>query len=108
MKEIMADLIRSKGAAAALGLFTHFIMNNGEWDHHVHLILPSGALLFGALVAFEAVADPYVGSYLEAFQIVATTAAVYLGTLTASIVIYRTYFHRLRKVWATSDILQCS
>jgi hypothetical protein len=94
----MADLLRSKVAAAALGLLTHVITNNGEWDHHTHLLVPGGSLLFVALVAFEYAADPRVFSFFQACQLVGTAAAVYLGTLTASIVIYRTYFHRLRKV----------
>ncbi|KAF2444061.1 cytochrome P450 [Karstenula rhodostoma CBS 690.94] len=93
----MADLLRSKTVAAALGLFTHFITNSGECDHHVHLLVPGGTLLFEALVALEYVADPRVFSLFQAFQVVATAATVYLGTLTASIVIYRAQFHRLRK-----------
>ncbi|KAJ4348230.1 uncharacterized protein N0V89_009602 [Didymosphaeria variabile] len=97
----MADLFRSKAVAAALGLLTHFVANSGEWDHHAHLLVSGGPLLFGALVAFEYVADPLVGSYSQAFQVVATAAAVYLGTLTASIIIYRAYFHRLGKVLET-------
>ncbi|KAJ4300727.1 hypothetical protein N0V90_002815 [Kalmusia sp. IMI 367209] len=93
----MADLLRSKTVAAGLGLLTHFITNSGEWDQRAHLMVSGGSLLFGALVAFEYAADPLVGSVVQAFQVVATAAAVYLGTLTASIIIYRTYFHRLRK-----------
>lgn len=96
----MADLLRSKTVAAALGLFTHFITNSGEWDHHVHLLVPGGSLLFGALVAFESMADPRATSLFQAFQIVATATAVYLATLMTSVVIYRAYFHRLRKVQA--------
>ncbi|KAL5404942.1 hypothetical protein PMIN06_004993 [Paraphaeosphaeria minitans] len=93
----MADLLRSKIAAAGLGLFTHFIFNGGEWDHYVHLVVPGGSLLFGALVAFEHVADPRVFSLIQAFRIVETATAVYLATLATSVIIYRAYFHRLRK-----------
>lgn len=93
----MADLLRSKSIAAALGLFTHFIANNGEWDHHIHLLVPGGSLLFGALVAFEYVADPRVFSLIQAFQVVVTATTVYLSTLATSVVIYRAFFHRLRK-----------
>jgi hypothetical protein len=94
----MADLLRSKVAAAALGLLTHAVTNNGEWDHHTYLLVPGGSLLFGALVAFEYAADPRVFSLFQACQLVGTAVAVYFGTLTASMIIYRTYFHRLRKV----------
>lgn len=92
----MDALLRSKPVAVGLGLLTHLITNSGEWEHRAHILIPGGALLFGALVAYESVADPRVVSSLEAFKVVATVAAVYLGTLTASIVIYRTFFHRFK------------
>lgn len=94
----MANLVHSKTAAAAFGLLTHFIANRGEWDHHIYLLIPGGAFLFGALVAFEYLDDPRVGSLPHAFHIVGVMAAVYLATLATSIVVYRAYFHRLRKV----------
>ena len=94
----MADLLRSKTVAAALGLFTHFITNNGEWDHHMHLVVPGGYLAFGALLAFEYVVDARVSSLFQAFRVVATATAVYLATLTTSVVVYRAFFHRLQKV----------
>lgn len=100
----MADLLRSKTVAAALGLFTHFIANNGEWDHHVHLLVPSGSLFFGALLAFEYVVDPRVSSLFQAFQVVATATAVHLATLTTSVVVYRAFFHRLKKVQHSSEL----
>lgn len=94
------ELIRSKPLAAALGLFSHYVLNNGEWDNSSHLVLSSWVLTFAGLVAFEYAADPRVTSILGALQVAGTAAAVYLGTLIASILVYRAFFHRLRKVRA--------
>jgi len=94
----MANIIRSKTLAGGLGLFTHFLMNHGEWEQRSHIIIPAGPILFGALVATVYLIDPRVGSIFAALKVAATAAAYYLGTLTASILIYRAFFHRLRQV----------
>ncbi|KAF2685629.1 cytochrome P450 [Lentithecium fluviatile CBS 122367] len=102
----MADFLRStrwdqlmhnEPLAVALGLLSHYALNNGEWDHSSHLFVVFSPLVFCALVVTEYALDPQVMSVVAALQVTATIVAVYLGTLISSILIYRAFFHRLRK-----------
>jgi hypothetical protein len=98
-------LIRSKPLAAGLGLVSHFVLNNGEWDHTSHLVGAFWIVAFGALGAVEYKLDPSVQSIIGAIQIVGTVAAVYFGSLVTSILIYRAFFHRLRKACLPTRIV---
>jgi hypothetical protein len=94
----MADLAHRNIAAAIFGLLTHFTTNRGEWDHHIYLLIIFGSLVFVTLVALEYLNDSHVGSIIQAFNVVGVMAAVYFATLATSIIVYRAFFHRLRKV----------
>jgi hypothetical protein len=91
-------LIHSKPLAAGLGLVSHFVLNNGEWDHTAHLVAVFWIVAFSALGTVSYILDPSVQSIIGALRIVSTAAAVYFGSLVTSILIYRAFFHRLRKV----------
>ena len=99
-------LIHSKPLAAGLGLVSHFVLNNGEWDHVTHLVGAFWIVAFGALGAIECRLDPRVQSIIGAIQIVGTVAAIYFGSLVTSILIYRAFFHRLRKACLPRNIVQ--
>ncbi|KAF1956545.1 cytochrome P450 [Byssothecium circinans] len=86
----------SKPLAAALGLLSHAVLNQGEWDGMAHLLLFS-PVPFSTLVAAEYLLDSRATSLVAALKLASATTAVYLATLVASILIYRGFFHRLRK-----------
>lgn len=92
------ELIRNKPFAVFLGLFSHFVLNNGEWEHVTHLVLSFWIFAFAAITGAEYALDPHVSSAFQALQVSATAGAVYFGTLATSVIIYRAVFHRLRKV----------
>ncbi|KAF2122461.1 cytochrome P450 [Lophiotrema nucula] len=91
------ELIRSKPLAAGLGLFSHFVFGRGEWDHSTHLLLLAWMATFATLTVVEYTVDARVQSVFQALQVAGTAAATYLATLATSILIYRAFFHRLRK-----------
>jgi len=91
-------LLHSKPFTAGLGLISHLILNNGEYDHHHYILILLWVIVFGFLIAVEYTFNPTVYSIFSAIAISSTTAVVYFGSLLASILIYRAFFHRLRKV----------
>jgi hypothetical protein len=96
------QLIRNRPLAVALGLLSHYILNNGEWDRSSHLLAIFSPVAFCTLAVVEYMVDPHVNSIITAVQVTATTATVYLGALLSSLLIYRAFFHRLRKVSRTN------
>jgi hypothetical protein len=92
------ELIRSRPLVAGLGLFTHYILNNGEWEHKSHLIASGWIVAFIITTTYEWIFDPQVISIFQAFQVSGTAAGIYMGTLLTSLLIYRAFFHRLKRV----------
>jgi hypothetical protein len=92
------ELIYNKPLAAALGLGSHYVLNNGEWDHSFHLIFAALPFVFVLLTTIVYLVNPQTHSIATALQATSAATGVYLSTLVASILIYRTFFHRLRKV----------
>ncbi|KAF2734670.1 cytochrome P450 [Polyplosphaeria fusca] len=93
----MGDLIRSKPLAAALGVASHFILGKGEWDHSSHLVALTWAGAFAAITTVEYLADPQVQSIFEALLVTVMASAVYFAALISVLLVYRAFFHRLRK-----------
>ncbi|KAF2714110.1 cytochrome P450 [Pleomassaria siparia CBS 279.74] len=87
----------SKLLSASLGLLSHLVLNSGEWDHSSHLVASFWIITFGAFGVAEYTLDPNVNSVLGALMTTSVAAAVYFGALLISILIYRAFFHRLRK-----------
>lgn len=95
--EVLA-LATSKPVAAGLALATHFFLQQGEWDNDFHHVLRVWTLAFGGLATAQYMYNPHVSSVGAALWTATVPVAVYLGVLTTSIVIYRTFFHRLRHI----------
>ena len=94
----MAQLARSKPAAALLALATHYVLHNGEWDNSFHVFLGIWTVGFTGLAVSQYAYDPRLHGIIAAAKISAAFAAVYFGVLMASIFIHRAFFHRLRNV----------
>lgn len=94
----LAALLRSKSLIALLALFTHYILNIGEWDNKFHLVLITWATAFGGAVTIEYAADPEVNSVGAAVRISMMLAVTYFSVLLTSMLLHRGFFHRLRKV----------
>jgi hypothetical protein len=91
-------LAHTKTVISLLALATHYILHSREWDNRFHYFLGLWLVSFSGLGAAEYLYDTEEKSISKAVQTTATAAAVYFGTLTASILIYRGFFHRLRRV----------
>ncbi|KAH3910676.1 hypothetical protein HBH56_144800 [Parastagonospora nodorum] len=94
----MAQLARSKPAAALLALATHYVLHNGEWDNSFHVFLGIWTVGFTGLAVSQYAYDPRLHGIIAAAKISAAFAAVYFGVLMASIFIHRAFFHRLRNI----------
>ncbi|RAR07325.1 cytochrome p450 [Stemphylium lycopersici] len=94
----LAALLRSKSLIALLALFTHYILNIGEWDNKFHLVLITWATAFGGAVTIEYAADPEVNSVGAAVRISMMLAVTYFSVLLTSMLLHRGFFHRLRKI----------
>jgi hypothetical protein len=88
--EFFAILGATLGVASHLGYFIH-----GE--HHMQSTRILAFFVVAPLVLFVT-ASRYIDgdSYLEAGKLTAVVTSSYLTALTASILIYRAFFHRLR------------
>jgi hypothetical protein len=94
----MAQLARSKPAAALLALATHYVLHNGEWDNSFHVFLGVWTVGFTGLAVSQYAYDPRAHGIIATAKVSAASAAVYFGVLMASIFIHRAFFHRLRNV----------
>lgn len=94
------ELLHSKTIFAALGLASHYVFHKGEWDGSFHYVLLLWVLAFGGIAGVEHLYDPHATSIGAVIQVTAVAAAIYFGTLSTSILIYRGFFHRLRGVCA--------
>lgn len=94
------ELAHNKALIGLLGLSTHYILNASEWDTYMPRVLATWVLAFGGIAAAEYTYNPWVNTVGDVVAITLTTAAVYFGTMSASILLYRGFFHRLRKVVA--------
>ncbi|KAF2129891.1 cytochrome P450 [Dothidotthia symphoricarpi CBS 119687] len=92
------ELVHNKALVAALGLFTHYILYASEWDTEIPRFLATWLLAFGGIAAAEYTYNPHVNTVGDVFVITSTTAAIYFGALSASVLIYRGFFHRLRNI----------
>jgi hypothetical protein len=82
------ELICSKPLAAGLGLATHFVLNNGEWDHSSHTLLYAWVAAFGVITTVGYTLDSNITSMADAFQVSGIAFIVYFGTLLKSVLIY--------------------
>ena len=90
--------IQSKATFAAAGLVTHGLLNNAEADYKFYAIIPLWVQLFTCATLVEYFFGGGSDSLLQAVVQVAGAAIVYFGTFVASVLTYRAFFHRLRKV----------
>lgn len=92
------ELARIKPIIALLALASHYVLHSDEWDNGFHIFLGIWTIAFGGLATAEYVYDPRIKTIGAVIQFIATTAAVYFGTLITSILLHRVFFHRLRRV----------
>ncbi|KAF2278282.1 cytochrome P450 [Westerdykella ornata] len=100
MAEILrsvAQLIHTTYAPVALGLLSHLVLNNGEWDHKSHILSSAWATAFAVVATIDYLANPLGQSISGAVAVAGHFFAVYFASLVSSILIYRAFFHRLRK-----------
>jgi hypothetical protein len=98
MADIVGVLVRSKPVFVSLALCTHYILHSGEVDYYTRAFLVTWCLGFSGIAAAEYRFDPQARTLTAAIQITAIAAIVYFSTLTASVLIYRGFFHRLHRV----------
>lgn len=91
-------MVRSAPVLALLGLLTHFILRRGEWDTCFHKTLGIWLISFGGIATTEYLRDGQNRSIANAVKVTTVAASIYFGTLITSILIYRGFFHRLRRV----------
>lgn len=53
---------------------------------------------FGSVATVEYIQDPQANSITAVAKVTTVAAAIYFGVLSASILVHRVFFHRLRKV----------
>jgi cytochrome P450 len=92
------NIAHNKVVIAVLALTTHFVLHSSEWDHDLHIFLGLWSLAFGGLFTAEYLHQDHTKALAAAIQTTATIAAIYFGTLIASVLIYRGFFHRLRGI----------
>ncbi|KAH6637784.1 cytochrome P450 [Boeremia exigua] len=92
------EIAHSPPVLAFLALFTHLVLHRNEWDNHINLFIYAWLLGFGGIATAEYVLDPRANSIGAVVKVTATAAATYFGVLITSILIYRGFFHRLRKI----------
>jgi hypothetical protein len=92
----LRDIYHNREALVALGVITHQIISSFESDNSFHLILPAWAIFWTGAAIAEIMSGPSQ-SALEALTTIALSAATYFGALFSSILLYRAFFHRLRK-----------
>ncbi|XP_014551263.1 hypothetical protein COCVIDRAFT_42393 [Bipolaris victoriae FI3] len=93
----LGDLLQSKPVIVYLALITHYLLHIFDFTIAFYLVLRGWALAFAGLAAIIYTTGQHAGSIAATVQITATVASVYFSVLTASILIYRGFFHRLRK-----------
>lgn len=91
-------MIHCQYFAVGTGLITHLILNHGEWDHTTHILLSCWLIGFLTITGITTFLGPTPVSPSDAFHICTVLALTYFTTLLCSILIYRAFFHRLRKV----------
>lgn len=102
----LGDLLQSKPVIVYLALVTHYLLHIFDFTIAFYLVLRGWALAFAGLAAIIYTTGQHAGSIAATVQITATVASVYFSVLTASILIYRGFFHRLRKV-CLHAIVEC-
>jgi hypothetical protein len=92
------DIVHKRPFIDLLALVTHYILHNGEWDNSLHLFFGVWTAAFGGLTVAEYVYNPQATTIGAALKVATSVAALYFSILTTSILLYRGFFHRLRKV----------
>lgn len=100
------ELSSSKTCAAGLGLATHLILKNGDWDHTAHKILYAWGVGIVAISTVGYTFDHNIASMGHAIQVYSSIVAVYFGVLLTSILIYRAFFHRLNRACLASSTVK--
>ncbi len=103
--DFLVELVNNKPVFGALALVTHHVLHSAEWDLMAHVILGYWTAFFGACTAAEYMYDRRVKSLGQAIGYTSVSAAIYFGTLIASTLIHRGFFHRLGKVITYHQIL---
>lgn len=94
----LGDFLQSKLVIVYLALATHYVLHTFDLTILPYLVLRWWALAFGGFAAIIYTTGQHAGSIAATMQITATVASVYFGVLSASILLHRGFFHRLRKV----------
>lgn len=104
------EIANSPPVLAFLGLFTHLVLHRDEWDNNINTFLWIWMLGFGGIATAEYIQGPRVNSIGTVVKVTTTAAAIYFGTLSASILAHRVLFHRLRKVnfSASPDLMEAN
>jgi hypothetical protein len=90
------EMVTSKSLPAVLALSTHYVLSHGEPDYQMHLYLIFWGFTYLSLSYFL-VASGRVATMSEALSDTFSLYTIYFGTLFTSIIVYRAFFHRLRK-----------
>lgn len=93
----LSDFLQSKLVIVYLALATHYVLHIFDLTILPYLVLRWWALAFGGFAAIIYTTGQHAGSIAATMQITATVASVYFGVLSASILLHRGFFHRLRK-----------
>ncbi|KAL6707396.1 hypothetical protein ACN47E_004175 [Coniothyrium glycines] len=92
------DIARGAPFLALLGLATHYVLQKGEWDNSGHIVLGIWLASFGGIAASVHLYDTQTKTIGNTIRVTAVAGLIYFGTLTTSILIYRGFFHRTRRI----------
>lgn len=93
------EVAHSPPVLAFLALFTHLVLHKDEWDNNINRFLWIWLIGFGGVATAEYIQDPRANSIGAVAKVTTTAAAIYFSVLSASILVHRVFFHRLRKVF---------
>jgi cytochrome P450 family 628 len=91
----MLNLYMAQNAVVA-GVLSHLLVFiHGEWDQFAHLVALAGILVDTALFLYFWFVEKL--SWKASLRLVGLESASYAAGLFGSIIVYRAFFHRLRK-----------
>ncbi|KAF2202848.1 cytochrome P450 [Delitschia confertaspora ATCC 74209] len=93
----LAGLLRNKLFVGGIGILSHFVLSHGEPDFYFHYILLGWTTIWTLATGVVYTTDSNVHSLSEAIAVTMSAAGVYYGSLLFSMLVYRAFFHRLRK-----------
>jgi hypothetical protein len=90
------EIVASKSLPVVLALSTHYVLSHGEPDYQMYLYLIFWGFSYLSLSYFL-VASGSVATMSDALSNTFSLYMTYFVTLLTSIIVYRAFFHRLRK-----------